>query len=103
RTVGANNSHQFALPNLKVDVAEGPDSLLTVTAFFERRSHEAAEHFAERHVPGMQTTDAVALADVCNSDRGVHLSNSNYVSESVLKTPEDKSRAHEERHGNSRR
>ena len=69
----ANNSHQFALPNLKVDVAESPESLLTVTTFFERRSHEAAEHFAERHVPGMQSADAVTFTDVCNSDRGVHL------------------------------
>ena len=35
----------------------------------KRRRHDAANHFAESHVARMQATDAVALADVVDSDR----------------------------------
>jgi hypothetical protein len=59
---------------------------------------DAAEHFAESHISGMQSADAVTFADMFDLDCRLHLANSNHVSESVLKAPKDIHREEQHRH-----
>src|SRR5882672_2803437 len=74
RAVATDDADQLALSNFEVDIAERPERLMAIAALelAEWSRDDAADHFAKRHVTGMQSTDAVALAYVFDFDRGLH-------------------------------
>src|SRR6266480_7397824 len=67
----------------------------------KRRRHDAANHFAESHVARMEPTDAVAFADVVDSDRWLHSLND--IGECIFKSPEDIHGNHEQYQSNGGR